>query len=276
MPQLPAARVIEPSQRWLGSSVQRETLNAHYITGFSYSGPTTAVHVEQDARDGKNAYIDHDTVFAGLPEGLLGADWVQAANGDSVYHAVDLMEIGVKGGTIVSIAHDDRWPRPAWLTRQFQPTDMTLIINGQPMKLFQRRVERDESLTLGANAENTGATSCNMYVVFVNASTTGQSRSEWVYPGPDGKLVSKTTPAGDRIMDFSHAGYMGGGVVLPQVPVRIMMRPVEGDNTGASMADPGKENIFSVWMSMSSLSTTTSQPARQLRAVTLRRRPSPG
>ena len=42
--------------------------------------------------------------------------------------------------------------------------------------------------------------------------------SQWVYPGPDGKLVYKTTPAGDRIMDFSYAGYMGGGVALPDVP----------------------------------------------------------
>jgi hypothetical protein len=47
-----------------------------------------------------------------------------------------------------------------------------------------------------------------------------RANSRWVYPGPDGKLVYKTTPAGDRIMDFSHAGYMGGGVALPTVPVR--------------------------------------------------------
>ncbi len=45
-------------------------------------------------------------------------------------------------------------------------------------------------------------------------------RSEWVYPGPDGKLIYKTTPTGDRIMDFSTAGYMGGGVALPTVPVK--------------------------------------------------------
>ena len=36
-------------------------------------------------------------------------------------------------------------------------------------------------------------------------------QSEWVYKGTDGKLKYKTTPAGDRIMDFSHAGHMGGG-----------------------------------------------------------------
>jgi len=47
------------------------------------------------------------------------------------------------------------------------------------------------------------------------AIATEQVRSDWVYPGPDGKLVYKTTPAGDKIMDFSHAGYLGGGVPLP-------------------------------------------------------------
>src|SRR3954453_15641726 len=56
--------------------------------------------------------------------------------------------------------------------------------------------------------------------------------SEWVHPGPDGKLVYKTTPAGDRILDFSHAGYMGGGVALPEVPVAITVKPSgEEDDT---------------------------------------------
>ena len=59
-------------------------------------------------------------------------------------------------------------------------------------------------------------------------------RSAWVYPGPDGKLAYQTTPAGDRIMDFSHAGYMGGGVALPQVPVkRTLQRSGTNDETAA-------------------------------------------
>ena len=65
------------------------------------------------------------------------------------------------------------------------------------------------------------------------AGAAEKATSEWVHPGPDGKLVYKTTPAGDRIMDFSHAGYMGGGVALPEVPVKITVKPVEGDNTAA-------------------------------------------
>src|SRR6476619_2024937 len=49
--------------------------------------------------------------------------------------------------------------------------------------------------------------------------------SEWVHPGADGKLVYKTTPAGDRMMDFSYAGYMAGGVARPYVPVKKTVEP---------------------------------------------------
>jgi hypothetical protein len=58
-------------------------------------------------------------------------------------------------------------------------------------------------------------------------------QSEWVHPGPDGKLVYKTTPAGDRILDFSHAGYRGGGVALPEVPVRRTVKPSGGADDAA-------------------------------------------
>ncbi len=62
------------------------------------------------------------------------------------------------------------------------------------------------------------------------------AHSAWVYPGADGKLVYKTTPAGDRIMDFSYAGYMGGGVALPDVPVKVMVKPTGDDDTAAIQA----------------------------------------
>ena len=45
----------------------------------------------------------------------------------------------------------------------------------------------------------------------------------------------KTTPAGDRIMDFSHAGYMGGGVALPVVAVRRTLKPSGGDDDSAAI-----------------------------------------
>lgn len=66
----------------------------------------------------------------------------------------------------------------------------------------------------------------------VGIASAQKGQSEWVYRGNNGKLVYKTTPAGDRIMDFSHAGYMGGGVALPVVPVKRLVKPSgTGDDT---------------------------------------------
>jgi hypothetical protein len=59
------------------------------------------------------------------------------------------------------------------------------------------------------------------------------AQSEWVHPGADGKLVYKTLPGGDRIPDFSHAGYGGGGVALPVVPVKKTVTPSGDDDSTA-------------------------------------------
>ena len=63
----------------------------------------------------------------------------------------------------------------------------------------------------------------------VCTTTALAAESEWVHPGPNGKLVYKTTDRGDRIMDFSYAGYMGGGVTLPTIPTRTTIKPL-GNN----------------------------------------------
>ena len=51
-----------------------------------------------------------------------------------------------------------------------------------------------------------------------------------VYPGIDGTLVYVPDEQGNVIPDYSHAGYGGGGVALPYVPVKETVWPVEGDN----------------------------------------------
>jgi hypothetical protein len=68
-------------------------------------------------------------------------------------------------------------------------------------------------------------------------SAAAQAQSEWVHPGSTGKLIYKTTPAGDKIMDFSSAGYMGGGVALPNVPaVRTVAPTGTADETATIQA----------------------------------------
>jgi len=58
-------------------------------------------------------------------------------------------------------------------------------------------------------------------------------KDPWVSIGPTGKLVYRTLPHGDRILDFSYAGYMGGGVALPHVPGALTLAPSGGDDTTA-------------------------------------------
>ena len=52
-----------------------------------------------------------------------------------------------------------------------------------------------------------------------------------IYPGADNKLVYVPDELGNIIIDSSHAGYGGGGVAIPTVPVRETIWPVAGDNT---------------------------------------------
>src|SRR5687768_18512037 len=66
-------------------------------------------------------------------------------------------------------------------------------------------------------------------------STALAAESGWVKRGSDGKLAYKTTAKGDRIMDFSHAGYMGGGVALPDVPVKATVKPTGGEDDTAAI-----------------------------------------
>lgn len=65
------------------------------------------------------------------------------------------------------------------------------------------------------------------------ASADNRGESTWVTVGKDGKLVYQTTPRGDRIADFSHAGYRGGGVALPLVKTmrRVKTEPGITDYT---------------------------------------------
>jgi hypothetical protein len=77
----------------------------------------------------------------------------------------------------------------------------------------------------------TGSKGCQELV-----SQTGAT-SEWVHFDEQGQLAYKTVDAkGDRILDYSYAGYRGGGVRLPDVPVARNLAPSGGDDTAAIQA----------------------------------------
>jgi hypothetical protein len=63
------------------------------------------------------------------------------------------------------------------------------------------------------------------------------AESQWVHAGANGKLAYKSTARGDRIMDFSSAGYKGGGVALPIVPVKRTVKPTGGEDDTAAIQE---------------------------------------
>ena len=66
-------------------------------------------------------------------------------------------------------------------------------------------------------------------LILLSATVYMQSMDQFsrlVYPGENGKLIYRPyTDQGDIIPDFSNCGYMGGGVPIPDVPVKIVLEP---------------------------------------------------
>src|SRR5262249_4414890 len=63
----------------------------------------------------------------------------------------------------------------------------------------------------------------------VATPSTANGQSGFVAPGKDGRLVYEADARGNRIPDFSHCGYGGGGVAVPDVPVRARVPAVPRD-----------------------------------------------
>ena len=49
--------------------------------------------------------------------------------------------------------------------------------------------------------------------------------------GPEGKLVYAKDAQGNRLPDFSTVGYHSGEKAIPDIPAKITIEPIEGDNT---------------------------------------------
>ncbi len=57
------------------------------------------------------------------------------------------------------------------------------------------------------------------------------ANSIYAFPGADGHMLYQPQPLGDHIQDYSTAGYKGGTVPIPDVPVKVTISPVAGDDT---------------------------------------------
>ncbi len=72
-----------------------------------------------------------------------------------------------------------------------------------------------------------------IWVLLAARSSFGGTPTPWVSVGPDGRLVYRADPLGNRIPDFSNCGYGGGGTALPSVAVVMTLSATAGDMTAS-------------------------------------------
>jgi len=72
--------------------------------------------------------------------------------------------------------------------------------------------------------------------IFLSNTALGQPDPTLVYPGENGKLVyvkhanTQESNTDNLVIDYSHCGFMGGGVAIPDVPVKATVYPRFGDD----------------------------------------------
>src|SRR4051812_28139147 len=72
---------------------------------------------------------------------------------------------------------------------------------------------------------------CFALILSLIPSGARAAQSTWVHFDSSGNLVYFKDDLSNRILDFSYAGYHGGGVKLPSPAVKVTVSPGSGDDT---------------------------------------------
>ncbi|HEY8088458.1 MAG TPA: hypothetical protein VIF09_11450 [Polyangiaceae bacterium] len=130
---------------------------------------------------------------------------------------LSLLTVAACGGGATAAALGDGGPGEG----DGAPVDAAVGRDAEAGKVGDGAVDASAEATVG----------CTMLVV------DGGPSSKWAYVDTPGHLAYGTLPKGERLLDFSTAGYMGGGVALPVVPVQQTVKPSGGtDDTAAIQA----------------------------------------
>ncbi|WP_231506218.1 S-layer homology domain-containing protein [Paenibacillus sp. UNC451MF] len=86
-------------------------------------------------------------------------------------------------------------------------------------------------IRLTINTASAGTVYDTFFFTVMDPGSLQTDQSSIVYLSADNKLIYVPDYKGNRVLDFSNVGYMGGGEKLPEVPVKIEVSPIEGDAT---------------------------------------------
>jgi hypothetical protein len=215
------------------------------------------------------ATIDAAGKITALKEGVVLISGKATLNAESVYTSI-WVDVSDPGKDLTPWIADLQLSHPSMTTEIGQPAILQigdnyptvsaltflnatisgeLIRNGKekvqtlPARAFQAGVKQDLNwtgsitqngqyeirLTIEAAGKPTAYDAFHFTVL--DPSTLQTDQSSIVYLGADGKLIYVSDYKGNRVLDFSSVGYMGGGVKLPDVPVKKVLTPIQGDAT---------------------------------------------
>lgn len=117
------------------------------------------------AAENESVYTDRTYGFTGIPEFLKGAEFIRWSMGLKSVYANPLLSFTVNKKGKLYIAHDNRIAKLDWLKDNFTQTSHTFTISDATMTLYEKSVESNVEIKLGANQVQGAETgSCSNYV----------------------------------------------------------------------------------------------------------------
>ncbi|WJH32395.1 discoidin domain-containing protein [Paenibacillus sp. CC-CFT747] len=115
----------------------------------------------------------------------------------------------------------------------------TPLVKGESVKLtLPGKADKQGQYELRLKIEQAGKAPVydSFYFTAWKEKDIPKNQSGIAFPGKKGKLVYVGDFRGNRILDFSNAGYGGGGVKLPDVKTEVTLAPGDGDDTARIQA----------------------------------------
>jgi hypothetical protein len=170
--------------------------NVRTAAGSSYSV------VSNGLRAGARPYSDRAFTFASVPSALQGQTFLRTRNDDKAASlgSSNFLSFRLATDAVVYVAHDNRLPRPRWLSSSFTDAGLEIVTDeGGTRRRFRvfRRSYGAGTVTLGSNMERL-ADGSMYHVAVVPRSTSALVSSVRVTSGTAYPVVSNGLKAGER------------------------------------------------------------------------------
>ena len=141
-------------------------INGTYFTNLQPGILSNIITLELNPEVGKKLYSDRTYLYTEIPEILKNAEYVVWKNDYKNYTNNPILTMGVNTDGTMYVAHDDRVQRPDWLTSDFTITDFSFAVPDTRLTLFQRKIKKDDVVTLGPNHTLASIYNSTLYIPF--------------------------------------------------------------------------------------------------------------